>query len=104
MDSSSGFQQQQSGYDPSSSSSQTQTYDQSSQPYYAFSNAHDPTSLPIAPQPPHSAEPSNSHTHAPLQPAPVPGSLNPAAVAVVAGALANLVGNNVDGVPMEQVK
>lgn len=88
MDSSS-FQQQD-GYDPSS---QTQTHDESSQPYYAHNFAHQ-----NQPQLPHSSEPSQSQT--PVQAPPVAGSLNPTAVAVVAGALAQLVGN-VDGVPRE---
>ncbi|TKY66328.1 zinc finger RNA-binding protein [Spatholobus suberectus] len=104
---SSGYEQQpqQHGFDLSQS--QTPSYDQSSQPCYTQNYPHDdqpqfeqdPTSLPIAPEPPHSAGPSHLN---PVQAAPVAGSLNPAAVAVVAGALAQLVGN-VDGVPREPI-
>ncbi|KAK7293368.1 hypothetical protein RJT34_16233 [Clitoria ternatea] len=97
-----------SGYD----ASQTIPYDESSQPYYAYNNYNyqynnnqetHPPGVSAAPEPPHSAEPSHTHTQLnPVQPAPVAGSLNPAAVAVVAGALAQLVGN-VDGVQREQI-
>lgn len=104
-------QEQQHGYDPSQT--QTPSYDQSSQPYYPYNYAQDnqpqpqfqqdPNSTPIAPEQSHSAEPSQAHAPDPLQAATVPGSINPAAVAVVAGALAQLVGN-LDGVPRELVK
>nr|XP_007140807.1 hypothetical protein PHAVU_008G143800g [Phaseolus vulgaris]ESW12801.1 hypothetical protein PHAVU_008G143800g [Phaseolus vulgaris] len=117
---SSGYQQhqqQQHGHDPS----QTSSYDQSSQPCYPYSNSNDndnnnsyaqdnqaqfqehPNSIPIAPEPPHSTEPSHPHALNPVHPTPVQGSLNPAAVAAIAGALAQLVGN-VDGLPRELVK
>ncbi|RZB80121.1 uncharacterized protein LOC114376477 [Glycine soja] len=103
-------QEQQHGYDPSQT--QTPSYDQSSQPYYPYNYAQDnqpqpqfqqdPNSTPIAPEQSHSAEPSQAHAPDPLQAATVPGSINPAAVAVVAGALAQLVGN-LDGVPRELI-
>ena len=117
MDSSANqHHQQQHGHDPS----QTSSYDQSSHPCYPYSNSKDnntntyaqdnqaqfrehPNSIPIAPEPPHSTEPSHSHALNPVHPTPVQGSLNPAAVAAIAGALAQLVGN-VDGLPRELVK
>ncbi|RDY04186.1 hypothetical protein CR513_12126, partial [Mucuna pruriens] len=108
MNSSGYEQEQQHDYAPSQTQTQTQTpsYDQSSQPYYAYNYAHDnqqdPTSLPIVPELLRSAEPSHTLALNPVQAAPVAG-LNPAAVAVVAGALAQLVGN-VDRVPREPLK
>ncbi|KAK7395620.1 hypothetical protein VNO78_16184 [Psophocarpus tetragonolobus] len=79
--------------------SQKPSYDQSSQPYYPSNQPQfqqHPNSIPVAP------EPSQPHTLNPVQPAPVAGSLNPDAVAVVTGALTQLVGN-VDGGHRERV-
>ncbi|KAK7339345.1 hypothetical protein VNO77_20006 [Canavalia gladiata] len=114
---SSGYQQreqeqeQKAGYDPS----QTLSYNQSSQPCYAYNYQYDnqpqiqhestsvhPPGVPIAPEPPHSSVPSQTQQLNPVQVAPVAGSLNPAAVAVVAGALAQLVGN-VDGLQRKPI-
>ncbi|XP_020233215.1 uncharacterized protein LOC109813435 [Cajanus cajan] len=81
----------------SSDPSQTPSFDQSSshsQPHNAYNYEH--YNQPQFQQHPHSAGPSH------LQPAPVAVSHNPVAVAVVAGALAQLVGN-VDRVPMEPI-
>ncbi|XP_027335977.1 uncharacterized protein LOC113849925 [Abrus precatorius] len=61
-----------------------------------------PPRLPIAPEPPNSAQPSQTHKLNPVQGPPVPGSVKPAAAAAVAGALPQLVGS-VDGVRREPI-
>ncbi|KAK7256547.1 hypothetical protein RIF29_30000 [Crotalaria pallida] len=99
MDNSSQQQQQQ--YDPSL----MQAYDQSSQQqhyyYYDFNHQHQfQQQEPTTCVPVHSAGPSQAHQPNPVQGTPDAGSLNPAAVAVVAGALAQQLSHytgNVDG-------